>query len=378
MSAPPSNALPAVSLDQWIALNEEMAALVRAGVPLEPALADLAKDLPGRLGGFAAVLSERMRGGEPLAAVLAAEGHKLPPLYRAVVEAGARSGRLPAALEGMAAAARRLADARRIVAGAFLYPLIVALLAWGLFVFVIWAVVPYVAGVLQDFRAPGAGQLAWLADWGRTLRYWAPVPPAAVLLLAGAWWVLSSRPRMMGSRWPAVGLAGVPWLGRMVRWLRAAAFAEVLALLVASRVPLDEGLELAGQASGDPRLAEAARQMAEAVRRGEPLVAFRSAKGAALPGEDRPSAERKATLGPAALPPLLAWLMGAGQARGELAPALRHAAETYRVRAMVRAELVRVALPVLVTLVVGGTATAAFALLVFGPWISMIHALAGT
>ena len=43
-----------------IALNDEIAALVRAGVPLEQGLGHLGGDLPGRLGTFTTALADRM------------------------------------------------------------------------------------------------------------------------------------------------------------------------------------------------------------------------------------------------------------------------------------------------------------------------------
>lgn len=355
MSASESKPLPAISLDQWIALNAEIAALVRAGVPLERGLADLATDLPGGLGRFTASLAEQMQRGEALAAVLAREAGKLPPLYRAVVEAGVRSGRLSVALEGLAATSRRLADARRAVASAFVYPLVVVLLAWELLVFYVVKLAPAVSATVRDFHAPTARFTTWLAEWGPSARFWAAAPPAVIFLVAVAWCVFSTRPAAATSGWPLVGSGGVPWLGRMVRALRLAAFADVLAVLVDGRVPLDEGLELAGQASGDRRLARKGREMADAVRRGEPL---------------------QAACAGASLPPMLRWLMAAGQARGALAPALRHAAETYRGRAVRQAEMLRVALPMALTVLLGGTVVVAFALLVFSPWIAMIHKLA--
>ena len=56
-----------MTLDDLIALNDEIAALVRAGVPLEAGLAELGGDLPGRLGQFATVLAQRTARGESLA-----------------------------------------------------------------------------------------------------------------------------------------------------------------------------------------------------------------------------------------------------------------------------------------------------------------------
>ena len=55
-----------ISLDDLVALNEEMAALVRAGVPLDAGMADLGYDLPGKLGGLASQIGERLNQGESL------------------------------------------------------------------------------------------------------------------------------------------------------------------------------------------------------------------------------------------------------------------------------------------------------------------------
>jgi hypothetical protein len=39
-----------ISIDQFIALNDELAALVRVGLPMERGLRNLAADIPGSLG----------------------------------------------------------------------------------------------------------------------------------------------------------------------------------------------------------------------------------------------------------------------------------------------------------------------------------------
>ena len=52
-----------------------------------------------------------------------AKGKSLPPLYRAVVEAGARSGQLPVALEGLARYVGGFSEARATIGLALWYPL---------------------------------------------------------------------------------------------------------------------------------------------------------------------------------------------------------------------------------------------------------------
>jgi general secretion pathway protein F len=124
-----------LSLAQLVALNMEIAALSRAGLPLEQGLRTTGEDFSGKLRSAMLGLSRRMESGASLTDALAVEGKSFPPIYRAVVHAGVRAGRLPAALESLAAFIRGYVDARRAVGAALAYPLVVVSLAYGLFLF---------------------------------------------------------------------------------------------------------------------------------------------------------------------------------------------------------------------------------------------------
>src|SRR4051812_331638 len=96
-----SIANPPLTLDQLAALSDEVAALARAGVPLDRGLAALAGDMPGRLGAMAGEISRRLEEGQSLGCVMQELGGSLPPAYGHVIMAGLKAGRLSAALEGV-------------------------------------------------------------------------------------------------------------------------------------------------------------------------------------------------------------------------------------------------------------------------------------
>jgi len=98
MASPVSK--PVITLDQLIALNDEIAALIRAGVPLDRGLRSLGQDLPGRLGRFATQLSAQLARGESLTDALAEPKAKLPRLYRAVIEAAGQKAQWLANAKG--------------------------------------------------------------------------------------------------------------------------------------------------------------------------------------------------------------------------------------------------------------------------------------
>jgi type II secretory pathway component PulF len=343
-----------VTLGELAALDAEIAALVRAGVPLERGLGEVGRDLPGRLGRLAAELAERCRAGEPLLQVLSGGAVRLPPVYRAVVEAGLRAGRLPAALESLATSLRRLDEARRTIVAAAFYPLVVFVLAWGLLAVSAALVAPRMASMMRDVGAPGAEAVAWAASWGGSAVWWGVAVPAVVVPLAVAWWFFARRAGLVESGSSARILGWLPWAGALAGASRTALFAETLALLVENDVPLPEALPLAGETAGDARLASAARQVAEWVGGGQ------------LGSPPEPPGRR-------GLPPLVLWPIVSRQPQAMLLPALRRAAETYRRRAERHAGALRVYLPVVLTLCAGGGITVAYALAVMWPYFTILE-----
>ena len=360
------------TLDDLIALNDEIGALVRAGVPLEQGLADLGADMPGRLGKVAVALAERTARGESLDQALMDRAAALPAAYRAVVEAGMRAGRLPAALEAVAASARRIAETQRAAVVAVSYPLMVFGVVWcGLAIFT-RSLAPHLASAFHSFDAPGQRVFAVMAFVGRWAWYWGPAVPALVAAIVLAWWYACTRAGTMHTRLADWLLGWLPWMGRMLRCSRLAAFLEILALLVENKTPLDEAVALAAEVSGDRKTLLAAKRLSEAIRRGQ-----------TKPGGDcpnfRPSENGTVPFiaaGVSQFPPLMNWLMLAANRDGALLPALQHSAATYHRRARNEAELVRMFLPAFLTVAIAGSVTVAYALMLFLPYTMMLNALA--
>jgi type II secretory pathway component PulF len=346
-----------MTLDDLIGLNDEIAALVRAGVPLDQGLGELGADMPGRLGQAATTIAARTARGESLVDVLGDPAAGFPPIYRAVVEAGLRVGRLPAALESLATSIRRMTETRRSIMTACLYPLLLLILACGFFAFFSTKIAPTMSSAFEAFRVPGRAVLAVFTVLGQWAWLWGAMIPAGVVVLAFLWWDQTRRTTLLGSSRTGYLLQCFPWIGETLRCSRAATFADLLALLVEHDVPLGEAFTLAANACGDRRLIGAAKDFARSLDRGATVA---QADGLH-----------------AAVPPLLRWLMASGQKQCILLPALRHAAQTYHRRAQYRADVARTLLPVLLMLVAGGSVTLAYALTLFLPYTSLLRTLGG-
>jgi general secretion pathway protein F len=344
------------ALADFIILNEEIVALTKARLPLESHLEQLGAELRGSAGGLAERIGRRMEAGEPLPAAMDAECANLPAVYRATVVAGIESGQLTSALESLVATASRLQEMRRVTGVALLYPLIVTVIACNLFAFTLAAIVPN----FEWLHLPYFGPVIALAKWPRVVEFIALGLPAVLVTGAALWWWLSGRIAGSGASL-SNPLSWMPWSRGAYRAAHAATLADLLRLLVDRGVPLDRALRLAGDAVDDRRLQVASQLLADDVARGS---AIRVPNVLA----DDPRLEP--------FPKLVRLALRHMDDRRLLSSGLKQAATIYRERATRSAEWYAEYLPVLLTILIGGSLTALFALLVFWPYASMLHELA--
>jgi general secretion pathway protein F len=349
LSGNPLQAERAITLDQLVALNDEIAALARAGVPLDRGLLHIGGDMPGRLGHIARTIGLRLERGEPLSHVLA-EDQGLPPSYRAVVAAGIRSGRLAVALEGMSSVIRHAADMRRLVIISMVYPLLVLVIAYVLISFTVTKCLPVMLTMYRE--AAGSDLLLQVLDGvQRTAPNWLPWLPVVAGVMLMIWWLVSRhRLSLAGAgrvrrRYPSI--AGLLYCGRV------ATYSDTLALLIDHDVPMSEAVTLAAGASGDRGLQAASNRLAGCIERGETVAA----------GDLRE------------VPPILSWLLAGAPDRRTLVSSLRRLAESYRRHADWMMRWLTLYLPIGLMVAIGGSVVALYAITVVGLWGRMLYEL---
>lgn len=352
-----------IGLDDLIALNEEIAALVRAGVPLELGLTGLGTSLRGRLARIVEEMALRMSRGASLPDAIAAEGDRFPTVYRAVVEAGLKAGRLPEALESLAVFSRSLLDVRRRIGLALLYPMIVLAVAYGLFVGFVVFLVPGFETAYYVLRVPTHNALRVLQYLHATAGYWGPVFPALYALFVLSWftsrWSVLPGPDVAGNVFRSFGWMGpfgwLPWPRRILRNFQLANFADLLGVLLDHRVPLPEAMLLAGRAAGDARLVDGVARISADLQSGRSLA------------DSLKDAYR--------FPQFMRWMMSTGENQGALPSSLRQVGEIYRSRAARQADWFKLLMPIALVMVVGGGATLLYALTLFLPFVDMLRDL---
>jgi general secretion pathway protein F len=243
--------------------------------------------------------------GRRLADALAAEPKSFPPLYRAMISAGESSGSLPTIMERLSDLMERQAVIRSKVLTAIAYPSVLAIFAVCVVAALMIFVVPK---VVEQFDTVG-----------QALPLLTRMVMGVSAFLAGYWWLLLILMGLGGfAFWRALRHEGfryrfdatllrLPLLGRLIRDLHAARMARTLSTMVASRLPLMEGLSLTTQTVHNRVLRQASEQIVEAIRGGGSLSA----------------ALRRAGV----FPPLLVYLAASGESAGRLDTMLERAAD---------------------------------------------------
>ncbi|HVR86005.1 MAG TPA: type II secretion system F family protein [Planctomycetota bacterium] len=243
-------------LDAFAFFNRSLGDMARLGLPLPESVRAIGRGL-GR-GKFRASL-ERMeaalREGKGLAAAAEEISSELPSSYGAMIRAGGASRDLPGVLSAIAGNAASVRRARRALAEALAYPVLIL----GLGGLLVAALLAFFGPVYRDFSRRYAK---------------APSPFVRVVMAAEG-----SRPVQAGLALAAVlGLVGFRWagerlpvVGRIRRRLELSRMLGTLGALLRARVPLPAALPLALDASGSRALAAEAPGLVGRAREGASL-----------------------------------------------------------------------------------------------------------
>jgi len=308
-----------MNLDEFAFFNQQLAAMLRDGIPLEGALRQLCTGLRrGTLRTELTALEADLAQGTPLADALARR--KLPGLYQRLLVIGAKSNDLPASLTLLADYFQRQHALWTRLKGLMVYPMLVMIAAFVLSLLLCLLATWFVVPVWTEFIF---GMGGWQLPAATRL---------AIPLLTNSWIfpTLFAVPLLA-----LIGLAFAPRLRQRLldrlpafREARLAQTALALNLLLKGGIPFPEAVAVLEELQPPSRLradlAAWRRNLAEGVSRFSAVAA-----------------------GGRFFPPLFVWLVDS--AREDLTAGFQQAAEIYEARAAHRAEiLLYAALPVAV------------------------------
>lgn len=290
--------------DEFAFFNQQLAAMLRDGIPLEGALKRLCEDMRrGQLRDELQALEAELARGTPMDDAL--KSRQLPDLYKRMVLVGVKSGNLPGALTMLADYYHRQNNLWTRIKGLMVYPLIVLFIAFLLSCFIAYLLSHFIWNSLVSLTypvvPPEVANAVWLS----------PVCIGVVLVMGLFAVSLSPARRELRWRLPAFKEASL------------AQVASAMTLMLKSGVPLNDALVFAEQLEQGTAAAKDLARWRERLASGHGKfseIAFQN-----------PAAPR------GVFPPLFVWTVAQS---GENLPAgFERTSEIYRARAGYRVEM---------------------------------------
>lgn len=322
--------VPALALALF---SRQFATLIAAGLTVERALAALLEqeEVPS-LRQVLVSVHQDVLAGHGLGQSLARHPRAFPRYYAAIVQAAEEAGALDRVLERLAGYLERGQALRHKVGVALIYPAIVTVVAFLVVGVLLAYVVPQVVTVFEQSRQALpflTRALIVVSDLVRAT-WW-----VGLLLAVGVGFAVRHALRIdaVRLRWHRF-LLPLPVIGRLRSGLSSARFANTLAVLVASGVPIVKALSHAGAALDDEVFRAATTDAAARVREGQNISRALKQTGV--------------------FPGMLLHLVASGEASGELARVLEQAARQQELAVETRLSALTALLEPLLILVMGG------------------------
>ena len=260
-----------LDLEQFVVFNQQLLALIRAGMPIPQSLELLSGNVRNKtLAGHVRAVRDDVRVGVSLSNAFAKRGG-FPPIYVTSLLAGERSGALDSVLERYVTYEKLALAIRKKLLVSLIYPAVLIVLVAVLVVFLLTYVVPEFSQLYEtmDASLPASTQL--LVAFGGAARDNAlPLLAGLAALAASSAWAL--RRNAVRATLERVTLR-TPMIGPL--WIRyqVAQLARLLSTLLTGGIPLLRALETAGASMGSGLLRSTLESVRDRVREGQPLAA---------------------------------------------------------------------------------------------------------
>ncbi len=254
--------------DEFLAFNQELAALLRAGLPLLQSLdLMLERQEDPDLREVLTDIRDRVKSGEELSDAFAHYGDMFPPLFAATLKAGERTGELEKVIRRFMRYLRLVLEVKRKVVSALVYPAVLI----GLSIAMLFVLAIFVVPNFSKFYADLGAELPQItkitiavSSWLRDNILWLVL---AVVGVGFAFyrWIGTPQGRELFDSW----LLKVPILGSIFHNFSLSEFCRSLSNLLAGGLPLVAAFEIAVRAVGNQHIGGSIEPAIDEVQQGQ-------------------------------------------------------------------------------------------------------------
>ncbi len=261
-----------VASREFLVFNQELATLLKAGMPLVQSLDILRQRVASPV--FKGVLDdvyERVRSGSALSEAFEAHQGLFPGVYTASLLAGEKSGNLEQVLRRYVSYVKVVSGVRRKTVSALVYPAILVALSLVVVTVIVVKVVPEFGNFYNQFGKELPLSTRFIVSLSNFVTtYFLVIVTAIVLAAVGFWaWVKQPGQRRRLDR----VLLRVPMLGPIAQKFSTSQGARTLATLLGGGIPLVNALEVTSRSLSNQHMAAQLTNSAQQVREGRSLAA---------------------------------------------------------------------------------------------------------
>ena len=263
-------AIGGASSKHLTAFTRQLSILQDAGLPILRSLKILEGNMkPGRLKNSLIDVVEEIEAGSTLSEAMSKSPKVFSRLYINMIKAGEAGGALEVILQRLADFMERSESLKRKVKGAMIYPVVVVMVAVGILTFILLKIVPVFEKMFIEFELELPATTRLLITLSNNIvKYWYLIPIVPVGLLIFVKLVRKFRHGRMG--WDLFMLK-LPVLGNLIEKNILARTTRTLGTLVASGVPILEGLTITRETANSAVFERMYGKITEAIREGETI-----------------------------------------------------------------------------------------------------------
>ncbi len=258
-----------VSMERFLLFNQELLALVRAGLPILQSFdIMLERQKATRFREVLTDIREKLKSGVSLSDAFASYGNAFPPIYSTSLRAGERSGDLEGVLKRFLRYQKMIVALRKKVVSALIYPAILVTLSVAMVFIMLTKVIPRFAEFYAGFNADLPVFTKLLITVATTLNdhfIVTLVGLALIAILVRRWIFTSGR-----VAWDRFKLR-LPMVGGILHRFAIMQFTQSLGTLLGGGTPMVPAIEIASQSVSNQMVSAKVYGIVQNVREGEPL-----------------------------------------------------------------------------------------------------------
>jgi type IV pilus assembly protein PilC len=257
---------------EFLVFNQELATLLKAGMPLVQSLDILRQRVTNPT--FKTVLDsvhDRVRSGTALSDAFGEHGSLFPAVYSASLLAGERSGNLDAVIRRYVAYDKILGAVKRRTVSALIYPGILVTMMIVLVSIIVLRVIPSFADFYANFdrELPLSTRIVVAVSNGIVSNIGLIAIVVIGLVVAGMTWARQPAQRHRLDKW----VLDLPWVGATARKFFTSQLARTLATLLGGGIPLVNALEISVRSMSNQHLSRELDRVRVRVQEGQGFAA---------------------------------------------------------------------------------------------------------